>query len=96
MAASVLRPYVSEKTYWGGEGITGFFKATISFTMSMAIAMRGISIKIQNTIRTVLTFATNGISPAFDPDYDSLPLEFFRPMVHRIFAREPFGSHTTE
>ena len=34
--------------------------------------------------------------PAFDPDYDSLPLEFFRPMVHRIFAREPFGSHTTE
>ncbi len=26
----------------------------------------------------------------FDPDYESLPLEFFEPMVRRIFAREPF------
>ena len=28
---------------------------------------------------------------AFDPDYESLPLEFFEPMVRRVFAREPFG-----
>ncbi|MCY3706431.1 MAG: phosphohydrolase, partial [Gammaproteobacteria bacterium] len=28
---------------------------------------------------------------AFDPDYDTLPLEFFEPMVRGVFAREPFS-----
>ena len=28
---------------------------------------------------------------AFDPAYESLPLEFFEPMVRRVFAREPFS-----
>ena len=28
---------------------------------------------------------------AFDPDYESLPLEFFEPMVRWVFGREPFG-----
>ncbi len=28
---------------------------------------------------------------SFDPDYDTLPLEHFEPMVHRLFAREPRG-----
>ena len=27
---------------------------------------------------------------AFDPAYDTLPLDHFEPMVRRIFAREPF------
>lgn len=25
-------------------------------------------------------------APAFDPEYDTLPLEFFEPMVRRVFA----------
>jgi hypothetical protein len=28
----------------------------------------------------------------FDPDYDSLPLEFFAPLLERVFSRPPrFG-----
>ena len=27
---------------------------------------------------------------SFDPDYDSLPLSFFAPMVHEVFARTPY------
>ena len=27
---------------------------------------------------------------AFDPDYKTLPLEVFEPMVRRMFAREPY------
>jgi len=27
---------------------------------------------------------------SFDPDYDTLPLEFFRPLVHKVFARTPY------
>jgi len=30
---------------------------------------------------------------AFDDEYDTLPLEFFRPMVERIFSREPYSEH---
>ena len=30
---------------------------------------------------------------AFDPDYDTLPMEHFRPMVERIFARPAWGEH---
>ena len=28
---------------------------------------------------------------SFDPDYKSLPLEHFAPMVKRIFARKPYS-----
>ena len=28
---------------------------------------------------------------SFDPDYDTLPLEFFAPMVEEVFAREPYA-----
>ena len=28
---------------------------------------------------------------SFDPTYESLPLEFFEPMVRRIFGRAPFS-----
>ncbi|MEM9239978.1 MAG: peptidase, partial [Pseudomonadota bacterium] len=28
---------------------------------------------------------------SFDPDYDTLPLEFFAPMVEEVFAREPYS-----
>jgi predicted HD phosphohydrolase len=31
---------------------------------------------------------------AFDPDYDTLPIEAFVPALTRIFAREPWGPHT--
>lgn len=30
---------------------------------------------------------------SFDPDYDTLPLEHFEPMVERVLSRPPFGGH---
>ena len=33
---------------------------------------------------------------AFDPGYETRPLEYFEPMVRRIFAREPWGAQTKE
>ena len=34
-------------------------------------------------------FADEWDQTSFDPDYDTLPLEHFVPMVHRMFARPP-------
>jgi len=31
---------------------------------------------------------------SFDPQYDTLPLEHFKPLIHRIFTRQAFGAHT--
>lgn len=31
---------------------------------------------------------------AFDPAYETRPVEHFDPVVRRIFAREPWGAHT--
>jgi hypothetical protein len=30
----------------------------------------------------------------FEPNYDTLPLNFFEPLVRRIFPRQPWGEHT--
>ena len=35
------------------------------------------------------TFVARYDQDAMDPDYDCLPLEFFEPMVRRLFARSP-------
>jgi predicted HD phosphohydrolase len=32
-------------------------------------------------------FITKYDCPAFDPEYDTLPIEFFEPMVMELFAR---------
>ena len=36
------------------------------------------------------SFCFNFDQMSFDPEYDTLPLEFFEPMVARILAREPY------
>lgn len=33
---------------------------------------------------------------SFDPDYESLPLSFFRPMVRQVFARVPYDPAVTD
>ena len=33
---------------------------------------------------------------SFDPDYDTLPLSFFAPMVREVFARTPYDPQVTE
>lgn len=36
------------------------------------------------------TFCERWDQSSFDPDYDSLPLDFFSPMVREVFARDPY------
>jgi predicted HD phosphohydrolase len=37
------------------------------------------------------TFVKNGTKASFDPDFKSKPLDFFAPMVKRVFARKPYS-----
>lgn len=95
MAASVLRPYVSEKTYWVVKH-HGIFQGYYFFHHIGGNRNARDQYKDSKYYQDCVDFCDKWDQSAFDPDYDSLPLEFFRPMVYRIFAREPFGSHTTE
>ena len=37
-----------------------------------------------------IQFCENYDQPSFDKEYDTLPLEFFEPIVRRIFERTPW------
>ena len=38
-----------------------------------------------------INFCEKWDQASFDPDYESKPLEFFAPMVKKIFARKPYS-----
>ena len=42
---------------------------------------------VQVILRVTTSIHASIVIPAFDPDYDSAPLEFFAPMVMRLFEK---------
>ena len=90
LAALLLRPYVTEKTYWivRHHGLFQFF-----YYAHHLGGDRHARDKYRDHpwYQDAVDFCHRWDQCAFDPDYDTLPLEFFEPMVRRIFAREPFG-----
>jgi predicted HD phosphohydrolase len=86
LAAAVLRPYVSEKTYW-------IVKHHGLFQMYYYAHHLGGDRNARDRYRDhpcyedTIRFCEDYDQNAFDPDYDTLPLEFFAPMLERIFAK---------
>ncbi|MDE0308979.1 MAG: phosphohydrolase [Acidiferrobacterales bacterium] len=92
MAAALLRPYVSEKTYWILKH-HGVFQGYYFFHHLGEDRNARDLYKDHEHYQACADFCENWDQNSFDPDYDSLPLEFFEPMVRRIFDRVPFGEH---
>ena len=88
LAALVLRPFVSERTHWivrhhglfqyyyYGHHVGGDRNARDKF-------------RDHPWYQDAVDFCHRWDQCAFDPEYESLPLEFFEPMVKRVFGREP-------
>ena len=90
LAAAVLRPYVSERTYWIilHHGLfQGYYYAHHSGGDRNARDAYRDHPWYQDTV----DFCHRWDQSSFDPGYESLPLEFFEPMVRRIFSRPPFS-----
>lgn len=89
LAALLLRPYVSERTYWivRHHGLFQFFYYAHHVGGDRHARDR---FRDHPWYQDAVDFCHRWDQCAFDPDYDTLPLEFFEPMVRRIFAREPF------
>ena len=90
LAAAVLRPYVSERAYWivrhHGLFQSYYYTHHLGGDRHARDAYRG-----HPWYQDAVDFCHRWDQPSFDPDYPSLPLDFFAPMVRRIFARPPFS-----
>ncbi len=84
-AAAILRPYVSEKIYW-------VIKHHGLFQMYYYAHHYGGDRNARERLRdhpyyqAAVDFCEHYDQNCFDPDYDTLPLEFFEPMLRRVFA----------
>lgn len=85
MAAAILRPYVSERTHW-------IIKHHGVFQMICYAHHFGGDPNARDRYRghqwfdDTAHFCDQYDQNCFDPDYDTLPLSFFEPMVRRLFA----------
>jgi len=89
LAAAILRPYVSERTYWVVK-YHGLFQAHYYAQHYDAEVNARDRHKDNPHYQACVDFCEKWDQEAFDPSYDTLPLEFFEPMIRRVFAREPF------
>ena len=90
LAAAVLRPYVSERTYWVVRQ-HGLFQ-TYYYAHHTGGDRNARDRYLDHPYyQDAVDFCHRWDQASFDPAYDSLPLEFFEPMVRKVFAREPFS-----
>ena len=88
-AASILRPYVSEKTYW----IIlhhGLFQTYYSAHHLGGDRNARDKFKDHEHYQATINFCENYDQSSFDPNYKSMSLDEFSPMVKRIFSKTPY------
>ena len=90
-AASILKPYVSEKTHWivekHGEFQAYYYAHHLGGDRNKRDKYKG-----HKYFDACVNFCEKYDQCSFDPNYESYPLEKFEPMVRNIFARKPYSS----
>jgi len=91
LAASVLKPFVSEKTRWIVEkhGLfqTYYYNHHYGLDRNLRDNFFG-----HQFYEDTINFCEKWDQASFDPNYETIPLEEFIPMVGRIFNREPYSN----
>jgi len=89
-AAAVLKPYVSEKTHWiiqkHGEFQMYYYAHHLGENRNQRDKYKG-----HKYYKDTLDFCENWDQKSFDPNYKSLSLKEFEPLVKKIFSRKPFS-----
>ena len=89
-AAAILKPYVSEKTHWiiekHGEFQMFYYAHHLGGDKNKRDKYLG-----HKYYQATLDFCEKYDQNSFDPNYKSLPLDFFKPMVKKIFSRKPYS-----
>ena len=89
-AAAVIKPYVSKKTHWiiekHGEFQMYYYAHHLNGNRNQRDKYKG-HIYYQDTVN----FCENWDQKSFDPNFKSLSLKEFEPLVKKIFSREPYS-----
>ena len=89
LAASLLRPYVSDKTYWVVQH-HGIFQGYYYFHHVGRDPNERDRFRGHPYFEDCIRFCERWDQTAFDPDYDTMPMDAFEPMLRRVLARAPF------
>jgi predicted HD phosphohydrolase len=88
LAASILRPYVSERTWWvvlhHGLFQTYYYNHHFGRDRNERDRFKG-----HPHYQACVDFCEKYDQNAFDPDFDTMPMSAFEPMVRRLFAKPP-------
>jgi len=89
-AAALLKPYVSEKTHWiiekHGEFQMYYYAHHLGGNKNQRDKYKG-----HKYYKDTVDFCENWDQKSFDPNFKSLPLKEFEPMVKKIFSRKPYS-----
>lgn len=86
VAAAILKPFVSEELLWIVQHHGVFQGYNFFHFIGLDRNMRDQFTSHEHYAATQ-EFIDKYDCPAFDPDYDTLPLSFFEPMVMRLFEQ---------
>ncbi len=87
-AAALLRPYVSKRNHWIVEH-HGLFQGYYWFHHYDQDRNTRDKFREHEHYAACVAFCADWDQKSFDPEYPTLPLEHFKPMVRRLFARAP-------
>ena len=88
-AAAVLKPYVSKKTHWIIEK-HGEFQMYYYAHHLGADRFKREKYKDHKYYQDTIDFCEKYDQCSFDPDYKSMTLDDFKPLVKKIFSKEPY------
>jgi predicted HD phosphohydrolase len=90
-AAAVLKPYVSKKTHWiiekHGEFQMYYYAHHLGGNRNKRDQYKG-----HEYYEDTVNFCENWDQKSFDPNYKSMSLKVFEPMVLKIFSRTPHAN----
>ena len=90
-AASVLKPFVSEKTHWIIEKHGEFQMYYYAHHLGGDRNQRN-KYKDHKYYDDALNFCEKWDQKSFDPNFKSLSLKDFEPLIRKIFSRKPYTS----
>ena len=89
-AAAVLKPYVSEKTHWiiekHGEFQMYYYAHHLGGNKNQRDKYKG-----HKYFKDTVNFCENWDQTSFDPNFKSIPLKEFAPILKKIFSRKPYS-----
>ena len=90
-AAAVLKPYVSEKTRWivekHGEFKMYYYAHHLGGNRNQREKYKG-----HKYYQDTLDFCEKWDQKSFDPNFKSLTLKSFEPLIKKIFSRKPYSN----